>query len=352
MSVAPRTRLALVGCGLISPAHIRAFGSQKERMELVACCDTSLEKAQSAVESAAAIMQEGDAILATMDFNAILADTTIEALDLCLPHHIHKAVTLSALRAGKHVLCEKPLALTPEDCDAMAQEARTQSRILMHGENMRTATNIVTAKRALLAGRVGTIVGIQATYAHWQSEALNKDWRTRPAESGGGHLMDGAIHFVDVLRHLGGEIAGVHAMTAQYRPELGAECEDTAALSFRFEGGHFGQMFASHASRGRGASPVITVFGTEGCLSVEPFGGGSVVLFPREGDRETLLAEHYWQATFDNEVSHFLDVIRDSVALYSTPEDGRENIRVVLAAYESAKSGREVGLPKWSSAKD
>lgn len=347
MSVAPRTRLALVGCGLISPAHIRAFGSQKERLELVACCDTSQERAESATKLAASVMQEGDSICAATDFNAILEDSSIAALDLCLPHHIHKEVALAALRAGKHVLCEKPLALTPEDCDIMANEARLQNRVLMHGENIRTATNFLTAKKALEAGRVGTIVGVQATYAHWQSEALNKDWRTRPAESGGGHLMDGAIHFVDALRHLGGEIVGVQAMTAQYRPELGAESEDTAVLNFRFEKGHFGQMFASHASRGRGASPVITVFGTEGCLSVEPFGGGSVILFPKEGDRETLLAEHNWQTTFDNEIAHFLDVLRDGATLYSTPEDGRENIRVVLAAYESAQSGREVRLLKW-----
>lgn len=348
MSIAPRTRLALIGCGLISPAHIRAFGNQKERVELVACCDSRLDSAERAAELACTVMQSGDTIEATTDFNAILTDPSITALDLCLPHHIHKEVTLTALRAGKHVLCEKPLALTPEDCDAMTQEARAQNRVLMHGENMRTASNIVVVKQALMAGRVGTIVGIQATYAHWQSEALNTDWRTRPAESGGGHLMDGAIHFVDVLRQLGGEITGVHAMTTQYRPELGAESEDTAALNFRFEGGHFGQLFASHASRGRGASPVVTVFGTEGCISVEPFDGvGSVVLFPHEGEREILLAEHNWQKTFDNEVSHFLDVMRDDVPLYSTPEDGRENIRVVLAAYESAKSGREVSLPKW-----
>mgnify|MGYP003347770476 CR=1 FL=1 len=343
-----RTRLALVGCGLISPAHIRAFGSQKERLELVACCDRDKTKAESAVSLALGVMQEGDSISATTDFNALLADETITDLDLCLPHHIHKEITLQALRAGKHVLCEKPLALTPEDCDLMAQEARTQNRVLMHGENMRTASNIIAAKQAIDSGRVGTVVGLQATYAHWQSEVLNKDWRTRPSESGGGHLMDGAIHFVDVLRHLGGEIAGVHAMTAQYRPELGAESEDTAVLNFRFEQGHFGQMFASHASRGRGASPIVTVFGTEGCLSVEPFGGaGSVVLFPREGERENLFSDHNWQTTFDNEVSHFLDVIREGATLYSTPEDGRENIRVVLAAYESAKTGREVPVPKW-----
>lgn len=348
MTAFSRTRIALVGCGIISNQHIQALGASRDRAHLVACCDTSLERAEAAVAKARHLMHAGEEIIAVTDFEALLADPTLEALDLCLPHHLHKSMTLSALRAGKHVLCEKPLALTPEDCDTMAQEARTQNRVLMHGENMRTAWSIETAAQAIREGRLGRLVGLQATYAHWQSEVLNKDWRTRPAESGGGHLMDGAIHFVDVLRHLGGEIVAVHAMTTRFRPELGADSEDTGVLNFRFAEGHLGQMFASHASRGRGASPLLTVFGEEGCLSLEVVGGGgSVVFYSRQGEPEVLLSSHSWQLSFDREIAHFLEVIQEGVPLRSTPEDGRENVRVVLAAYESAQTGQEIALPKW-----
>jgi predicted dehydrogenase len=346
MSISKRTRVALVGCGIISHQHLQAFGNSRERAELIACCDTSRERAEGAVEKAKSLMQAGDTIHAVTDYEALLVDPSLEAVDLCLPHHLHRPLTIAALRAGKHVLCEKPLALTPEDCDAMEAEAKAQNRILMHGENMRTALNIETAAQSIREGKLGTIVGLQATYAHWQSEVLNKDWRTRPHESGGGHLMDGAIHFVDVLRHLGGEVVGVHAMTTRFRPELGAESEDTGILNFRFEAGHFGQMFACHASRGRGASPLLTVFGTEGCLSIEVPNVGSVVLYPRDREPEVLLPSHGWQTSFDREIAHFLEVIQEGVPLRSTPRDGRENVRVVLAAYESAKTGREVSLSK------
>jgi predicted dehydrogenase len=279
----------------------------------------------------------------------VLADPTLDAVDLCLPHHLHAEMSIAAARAGKHILCEKPLALTVEDCDRMARAAAEAGVILMHGENLRTTETVEMAAELIRQGRLGTLVGLQATYAHWQWIELNLDWRTRPAESGGGHLMDGAIHFVDVLRHLGGEIVAVQAMTARFRPELGPQSEDTGVLNFRYSEGHLGQMFACHASRGRGASPMLTVFGTQGCLTLEAFGGGrGLVLFPHsdEGRREpeVLTAHHTWHDSFRREIAHFLDVVIDGVPLRSTPRDGRANVQVVLAAYESARTGREIQI--------
>ncbi|HZO91595.1 MAG TPA: Gfo/Idh/MocA family oxidoreductase [Chthonomonadaceae bacterium] len=335
-----RLNVAIVGCGIISGAHIQGWQRNRERARIVACCDTSIERARKAAEAAG----ESEARAVT-DYGALLADPEIDAVDLCLPHHLHAEMAIAAARAGKHILCEKPLALTPEDCDRMMAAARAAGVILMHGENMRTAENAERAAETIRAGRLGTIVGLQATYAHWQREELNKDWRTRPAESGGGHLIDGAIHFVDVLRHLGGEITAVQAMTTQFRPELGPQSEDTGVLNFRYAGGYLGQMFATHASRGRGASPMLTVFGTEGCLSLDAFGGDrAVILFPHGSPPEVLLQKHHWQDTFLREITHFLDVVQKGEPLRATPEDARENLRVVLAAYESASTGREISL--------
>ena len=334
-----RLRVALVGCGLISGSHIEGFLQSANRAEIVVCCDTDLEKAQKAVAAV------GGTARAVQDYADILADPEIDAVDLCLPHHLHRDMTIAAARAGKHILCEKPLALTPEDCDLMAAEAKAAGVVLMHGENMRTAEIAERGAALVREGQLGKIVGLQATYSHWQPDVLNKDWRTRPAESGGGHLMDGAIHFVDLLRHIGGDIATVQAMTAQFRPELGAESEDTGVLNFRFVGGHLGQIFACHASRGRGASPLLTVFGMEGCLSIEALGGNqALMLFPNGKPAEVLMEKHDWHGTFARQTRHFLDVIQEGVPLRSTPEDGRENVRVILAAYESVRTGREVTL--------
>lgn len=334
-----RLRVALVGCGIISGAHLAGFQHNRERAQIVACCDTSEERAARAASEA------GMDVLprVTTDYATILNDSTVDAVDLCLPHHLHADMTIAAAKAGKHILCEKPLALTLADCDRMDAAAKEAGVVLMHGENMRTAPVNERAAALIREGNLGTIIGIQSTYAHWQSEALNKDWRTRPEESGGGHLMDGGIHYIDVMRHLGGEVVAVHAMTTRYRPELGAQSEDTGIVNMRFEAGHLGQLFASHASRGRGASCMMTVFGTESCLSLEAFGGDrALIWFPRDRPSEVLVTRQTWQDTFVAEIKHFIEVILDGVPLRSTVADGKANIRLVQAAYESAQTGREV----------
>lgn len=157
--------------------------------------------------------------------------------------------------------------------------------------------------------------------------------------------MDGGIHLVDALRHLGGEVTAVQAMTAQYRPELGSDQEDLAVVNLRFAAGHCGQLFACHATRGRGASPSITVFGTEGCLSLDAYGQGQgLVYFPQSGPPEPLRVEATWNAAYERAISHFIDVVSSGAALRATAQDGRENVRLVLAAYASARSGSEVTL--------
>jgi predicted dehydrogenase len=339
-----RLNVALVGCGIISRVHIEGFRNNAQRAQIVACCDSDTERAQKAAEAIGAL-SDADRPRVVTDYAALLTDPTVEAVDLCLPHHLHAEMAIAAARAGKHILCEKPLALTPEDCDRMAAAAREAGVTLMHGENLRTAANIERAAEVIQEGRLGTLVGLQGTYAHWQSVTYNQDWRTRPAESGGGHLIDGGIHFIDVMRHLGGEITAVQAMTTRFRPELGTQVEDTGILNFRYAGGHLGQLFACHASRGRGASPMLTVFGTEGCLSLEAFGGDrTLMLFPQGQPPKVLMEARDWRDTFTREIGHFLDVVLDGAPLRATPEDARENLRVVLAAYESAQTGREITL--------
>jgi predicted dehydrogenase len=339
-------RVAIVGCGIISGQHIAAFAREASRATITTLCDTDTGKLDRARQAYADALGSPVELRLTTDYATALADPNVDAVDLLLPHHLHADMAIAAARAGKQILCEKPLALTPEDCDRMAAAAQEGGVTLMHGENWRTAEPAERAAELIRAGRLGRIVGLQATYAHWQWIELNRDWRTRPAESGGGHLMDGAIHYIDVLRQLGGEIVGVQAMTARFRPELGSESEDTGVLNLRYANGHLGQIFACHASRGRGASPILTVFGTEGCLSLEAYGGSrALILFPHNQEPEVLLANHSWQETFQREIAHFLDVVLDGVPLRATPQDARANLQVILAAYESARTGREVSIP-------
>ncbi|CEK15047.1 predicted dehydrogenase [Chthonomonas calidirosea] len=336
-------QIALVGCGVIAPQHIAAFAKQYERATLSVFCDLDMEKADRARAHYEKLLGKSVGSRIVASYEEVLADSTVDAVDLCLPHHLHAEYAIAAARAGKHILCEKPLANTLEDCDRMIAAAREAGVVLFHGENMRLDPVVNRAAELIHEGRIGIVTGLQQTYAHWQPEAMNRGWRARPEEAGGGQLMDAAIHHVDILRHVGGEIVQVQAMTTQHRPELGPESEDTGVLNFRFDRGHLGQLFAGHATRNRGGSPLLTVFGTEGSLTLEAFWPRrGLVWFPANNEPQVLIEHHHWQESFDAEIAHFLDVLLEGVPLRATPEEGRRNVEIILAAYTSARTGRLV----------
>lgn len=335
-----KVNIALVGCGDISRRHLAGLKEEVDRVRLHVCCDTNLERAQHAAQ------EGGDTTTkVTSNYHDILNDPEVTAVDLCLPHHLHASFAIAAAQAGKHILCEKPLALTPGECDAMISAAKLANVVLMHLEPQRMSETVEIAAKHIRAGLIGRVVGLQAAFAYWQRAELNRDWRANAAESGGGHLMDGGIHLVDVMRHIGGEVVSVHAMTSEIRPELGVGSEDLAALNMRYANGSVGQMFCCHATRGRGGSPTVTVFGVEGVLTIDGYGEIlGLVHFRKDHSSEILRRENSWHRTYERVITHFLDVLHNGATLLATPEDGRENVRLVLAAYRSAKERREVSL--------
>lgn len=334
-------RVALVGCGLVSEAHIRAYAQHADRARITVFCDRDLERARTKAEEA------GDAV-AVGSIEEVLARPDVDAVDVCTPHHLHADIVIAAARAGKHVICQKPLAKTIAECDAMIAAAREAGVILYHGETNRTLPGAVQAKAAIDAGRIGQVIGIQATSAYWQGgEWLSTSWRYDPSVSGGGQLLDGGIHAVDVMLHLGGPILSVSCLTTRFRPELGGE--DTAVVNARFENGALGTLFSSQACGSYQFGSACAVFGTEGVLAI---GGphGALTLYRRDlpDGREVLLDT--WGRTFSLMIGSFLDTVLDGAPNPSPGEAGRENLRVVLAAYEAARTGREVALKDWSEA--
>lgn len=366
-------RIALVGCGVISHDHARAFADadgNRDRSRLVAFCDTVLERTQATYNSYATALNANvtapvtpeaapgaQAVYsaptdtletqpeATIDqtYADILARPDVDAVDLCLPHDLHVRMVIQAAEAGKHILCEKPLAMSIADCNRMIDAAQANNVVLMHGENLRLAANVERAAELVRNGTLGKIVGIQGTFAYWQRAHMNTGWRGKTAEAGGGMLIDGGIHLVDVMRHVGGDVVAVQAMTGIFRDDTG-DGEDLAVINLRYADGYLGQIFACHSTQGRGSAPLLTVYGTEGILNLDSYQNASLLVIKpgQEPHAENLPSS--WQSSFVREVTHFLDVLQHGVPLRARPEDGRANLQLVLAAYESARTGREVAL--------
>jgi predicted dehydrogenase len=330
-------QVALVGCGIISEQHIRAYARHADRARIVVCCDVDRDKATQR----AAQIGEGTRVVTTLE--EVLADETVDAVEICTPHHLHTDAVLAAARAGKHILCQKPLAKTLAECDAMIAAADAAGVTLFYAEMNRTLPAAILAREATEAGRIGQLIGVQATGAYWQGgKYLSTAWRYDPAVSGGGQLLDGGIHSIDLLLQIGGPIAAVSCFTTRFRPELGGE--DTAALSLRFRDGHLGTLFSSQAAGVAFPGARFAAFGTEGTLTL---GGphGALALHRHDlPDRQETLLERNGEA-FEVMIGRYLDTVVDGQPNPSPGTVGRANLEVVLAAYTSAERKTEVPLP-------
>jgi predicted dehydrogenase len=302
------------------------------------CCDVD---EQRAAQRAAMVGSARH----TTSFEEVLVDPDVDAVEICTPHHLHADTVIAAAQAGKHVLCQKPLARTLAECDAMIAASRAAGTVLFYAEMNHTLPAIALAREALDDWRIGRLVGLQATYAIWQGgKYLSTAWRYDPALSGGGHLLDGGIHILDMLLSLGGPVEAIQCYTTQFRPELGDE--DTAAVNLRFSSGILGSLFSTHASGMYPPFPNLMVIGTEGMLA---HGGhlGALALHRRDlpEGHAVLLQER--GDPFSVMIGRYLDVVLDGAPNPSPGEWGREMLRVVLAAYESARSGHEVRLDQF-----
>jgi predicted dehydrogenase len=272
----------------------------------------------------------------------VLADPTIDAVEICTPHHFHTQAAIAAARAGKQILCQKPLARTLSECDAIIAAASSAGVTLFYAEHMRTLPAAIAARQAIEAGRIGMPIGVQATYAHWQGgEYLSTAWRYDPNITGGGQLLDGGIHYVDMLLQVGGPIRSVSCAITRFRPELGGE--DTAVVNVRFMAGQLGTLFSSQASGVWFPGAPFVAFGTEGVLMIN--GPHGALVLHREdlpAGYEVLLEPR--ANMFVAMIGAYLDTLEGRITNPSPGEIGRENLRVVLAAYESARLGREVAL--------
>jgi predicted dehydrogenase len=321
--------IGLIGCGVISGAHRHAWAKLGDRARLAATADPDLGRARAAADPSGA--------RAVADYHELLADPAVAAVDLCLPHHLHRAVAIDCLRAGRHVLLEKPIATSLEDADAIIAAAEAAGRVLMVAENCRFDPTVPLARRLMDEGEIGQPILCQVLSAWFQGgEYLDTAWRFDPSTMGGGMLIDGGHHRVDTLLTLLGRPTRLSCLTRRVREVF--PTEDTVAIVADFADGVLAQLALTQSTHWH-PDQMFRVVGSEGSLTgrrdgVEVRGTGREATFHAAPPVDTFLAE----------MTHFLDCIETgSRPLMGGPE-ARATLEFVLAAYESARSGRVVEL--------
>src|SRR5687767_3122724 len=225
-------RTAIVGCGKVGHIHAAALTTLKES-ELVAVCDSDMERARE--------FGARYGVAAFADTAEMVARSRVEAVVVCTPHPLHAPPTLAAAAAGAHVLVEKPLAASLEDCDAMIAACRSAGVRLGVVSQRRFFEPVMRMKRAVEEGKIGRPVLGEVVMLSWRDESYYRSdpWRGKWSTEGGGVLINQSPHHIDILQWLMGPVEEVTGYWANVN-HPSVEVEDTAAAAIRFRGGGLG----------------------------------------------------------------------------------------------------------------
>ncbi len=288
------------------------------------------------------IAQRQAAAVAYDSVDGLLADEQVQAVYVCTPVQNHCEHVLAAARAGKHILCEKPMARTVVECERMVRACETAGVKLMMAFMNRFRPAHRRIREMMQAGDLGEIIMVRTVQASYY-ERTEGSWRQDPRLGGGGALYDIGSHALDLLCYLGGRAATVNALVDTRVQDYAVD--DVASALLGLESGAHGMMFTSFCVKGR-VNPV-EVYGTEKTVlcrqTVGPYETGEVIVVSGDGTHEPLEG---FAPTFGyaDEIEHLSRCIIEDTEPEITGRDGLHNVAVMRAMQQSAKTGRIVRL--------
>jgi predicted dehydrogenase len=382
-------RVGMIGCGFMGKAHSNAwrqaphFFPLKAHLELHTLCGRDARAVNQAR------VQHGWQVAAT-DWREVVESPLIDIVDITTPNALHAEIAIAAAQAGKHVLCEKPLALSVKQAEQMLAAATKAKVVHMVCHNYRRIPAMALAKRMMQEGALGEIFHYHARYA--QDWVVDPEgplvWRFQKGVSGSGAHGDINAHLIDLGRYLVGEFKEVcgllHTFIAERplpeppgkgpRPETKASpkrgpvsVDDAAILIGRFQNGALANLEATRAALGRKNHITLEINGSKGSLYFDFEDMNRLKYFnhsdmkDRQGFRDILTTQPngihpytagWWGAghvlgyehTFVHTVADFVNACMDGKPVHPTFEDGLKNQQVLEAVEKSAKVGRWVQL--------
>jgi len=273
------------------------------------------------------------------DWRAMLAEGGFEAVSICTPPALHGEMTVASAQHGYHVLVEKPMALTVQQCDEMIAAADQAGVILMVAHNQRFSARHGIAKEILATGRLGAPRRVHAVFAHAGPEHWSPDqtWYFNPSLSGHGVLLDLGYHKIDLLRWLlGQEVVAVQAFTAAF--EKSAAVDDTVVAALKFSGGTLGTVQVSWVER-PGFDDFTTIHCERGAIRIPSLATEPVRV---EEQRSGHVVEAAYRCTTTDPagwfgaVAAFVEAVQHGGESPVPGTEGKATLAAVLAAYQSA----------------
>ncbi|HEV2106938.1 MAG TPA: Gfo/Idh/MocA family oxidoreductase [Thermomicrobiales bacterium] len=345
-------RVGIIGSGNIArKRHAPGWLNVAGKARVTAVSDIDLD---AAAELADILCAEGEKPAIYEDFKKLIREADIDAVDICLPHHLHSEAILAAVAAGKHILCEKPMCITLKEADQIVEAVDKAGVVYMSAHNELFFPPIAAAKTFIDRGTLGKPYIIRSHEFPTQYRAaeipgrsapatMMTGWRASRETMGGGMLIDKGYHPTYILLYLAGsEPVAVTAMTNTYVADM--EGEDTALVMVKFANGAIGQIFTGEAFVFPANDAKFHIIGERG----EIYGNRWDVFAKPRGFAEpahTVFTEDPNFGVMDMEIMHFVDSIETGQRPIQDHHDGRRVLEVIQAAYQSLETGRTIDLP-------
>lgn len=283
----------------------------------------------------------------TDDYRALIDDPRVDLVDILAPNHLHAPVAIAAAEAGKHVVCIKPLALTVAEADQMIAAAQRNNVHLFYAENVPFIPAVRRAKEIVDGGAIGDVFRLKACEG---IPGPHSTWFFDTELSGGGALIDMAVHSIAFCRHFAGcEVESAYAEIGTFVHGDKTAAEDTAVISLRFINGAIGQCEDGWSLAGAMDSR-FEIYGTKGRILIDNLHRQPIQVVSEVGYGEGPNGGPGWSFPFpiapdiadghSAMLAHFISCLRDGSPSFSEAADGRAALAVVEAALRSARSGR------------
>ena len=326
-------KVGLIGCGGIAEPHIKGYLKIADKAQVTAVADVVAENAQKRSE------QVGGAQIFS-DYKEMLTTADIDAVDICLPHHLHKDAIVAAANAKKHILCEKPLCLTVEEANEVQKAVSENGVTLMCAHNQLTMPPVARVKEMIREGQFGKVYELRTTDSFYHSFDPNSiGWRGHRSMIGGGELIDTGYHPTYLLLYLAeAEPVEVTAMITNHRLSF-MDGEDSAQVLVRFADGSVGNIVTSWAYEPASITEKFSIVAEKGYAY--SYGGD---LHYRIRGSEPAKIELPQVDTFAAEIKDFITCLLENRRPVNTEVEGINVLKVILGAYQSAEQKRTIVL--------
>lgn len=328
--------VGVVGLG-IGKSHAKGVNAT-EGACLYAVCDTDANRAGK-------LAKELGAVHVFTDYRQMIAEPDLDAVIIASPDQCHREMIVETLRAGKHILCEKPLALTREDCEAIVRAVEESNCKFMVGQVCRFTPGFLQAKQIIDSGAIGELTFVESEYAHDYSAIYAKgSWRSDPARNG---VVGGGCHAVDLLRWVAGDPEEVMAYGTHKTFTDVTPYDDTHVAIMKFPNGVIGKVFISISCK-RDYTMRSVFYGTKGTIIVD---NTSTTMTVFKQDVFPGMDQHSMPITVPirinnhnvaGEFQEFYDIVTNDKPVNVTVYEGANTIAACMAIMESAATGKPV----------